>query len=60
MRTDFNIPLDDSDNITDDNRIRAALPSIRYAMEAGARLILCSHHGSTKGQRIEKFSLRPG
>ena len=59
MRTDFNIPLDDSGNITDDNRIRAALPSIRYALEAEARLILCSHLGRPKGQRIEKFSLRP-
>jgi phosphoglycerate kinase len=59
MRTDFNIPLDDSGNITDDNRIRAVLPSIRHAIEAGARLILCSHLGRPKGQRIEKFSLRP-
>jgi phosphoglycerate kinase len=59
MRADFNIPLDDYGNITDDNRIRAALPSILHAREAGARLILCSHLGRPKGQRIEKFSLRP-
>ncbi|MBW1670687.1 MAG: phosphoglycerate kinase [Deltaproteobacteria bacterium] len=59
MRTDFNTPLDDSGNITDDNRIKAALPSIHHAIEAGARLILCSHLGRPKGQRIEKFSLRP-
>lgn len=59
MRTDFNTPLDDSGNITDDNRIRASLPSIRYVREAGARLILCSHLSRPKGQRVEKFSLRP-
>ena len=59
MRVDFNIPLDESGNITDDNRIRAALPTVRYAMDAGARLVLCSHLGRPKGQRVEKFSLMP-
>ena len=59
MRVDFNVPLDGSGDITDDNRIRRVLPSIKYAIENRARLILCSHLGRPKGERIEKFSLRP-
>ncbi len=59
MRVDFNVPLDADCNITDDNRIQAAMPTVRHALNAGARLLLCSHLGRPKGQRVEKFSLAP-
>ncbi len=59
MRVDFNVPLDDDCNITDDNRIRAALPTINYAIEKGAKLIICSHLGRPKGKRVERYSLKP-
>jgi len=60
MRVDFNVPLDDSGQITDDLRIRMALDSIHSVVDRGGRLILCSHLGRPKGEGPEpKFSLHP-
>jgi len=59
IRLDLNVPLDGEGNITDDTRIRAALPTIKYALEKEAMLILASHLGRPKGERDSKFSLQP-
>jgi phosphoglycerate kinase len=59
IRVDFNVPLNESLQITDDTRIRASLPTISYAMEHGAKVILLSHLGRPKGKVVPAMSLKP-
>ncbi|MCA9170280.1 MAG: phosphoglycerate kinase, partial [Planctomycetales bacterium] len=59
MRVDFNVPLDDQQHVTDDRRVREALPSIKSVVERGGKLILMSHLGRPKGAPEAKYSLRP-
>lgn len=59
LRVDFNVPMDDDGNITDDLRITSVLDTIEYSVSQGARVILCSHMGRPRGKRIERYSLAP-
>lgn len=59
LRVDFNVPLDDRQNIRDDTRIKAVLPTLHFLMEREARVIAASHLGRPKGKFIPEFSLKP-
>jgi phosphoglycerate kinase len=59
IRADFNVPIDENGNITDDGRIRSTLPTINYAIDEGAKVILASHLGRPKGKPNPEYSLAP-
>mgnify|MGYP001068709618 CR=1 FL=1 len=59
VRVDFNVPLDDQQNITDDTRIREVLPTLKYVLDYRGKLIIMSHMGRPKGKVVKKLSLQP-
>ncbi len=59
VRCDFNVPQDENGNITDNRRIRGAIPTIKYLIDNNAKVILCSHLGRPKGEVKKEFSLAP-
>ena len=59
LRVDFNVPMDKEGNVTSDKRVRASIPTINYALEKGAKLIIASHLGRPKGKWVDEMSLKP-
>jgi phosphoglycerate kinase len=59
VRVDYNVPLDGGGHITDDTRIRATVPTLRYLIDSGARIVLLSHFGRPRGKPVPEMSLRP-
>ena len=59
IRVDFNVPMDEQQNIMDDTRIRAVLPTLRYALDNQTKLIIASHMGRPKGKKLPELSLKP-
>ena len=59
VRVDYNVPLDSGGNITDDTRIRATLPTINHILDNGGSVIIMSHLGRPKGERVPSMSLAP-
>ena len=59
IRVDFNVPQDDKGNITEDTRIAGAVPTIRYTVEQGAKIVLASHLGRPKGEKKAKYTMAP-
>jgi phosphoglycerate kinase len=59
VRVDYNVPVDKDNNISDDSRIRASLPTVKYLLEHNAKIIICSHFGRPKGKVVESMRLAP-
>lgn len=59
VRVDFNVPMNDAGEVTDDNRFKAALPTVQYLREQGAKVVLMAHFGRPKGQIVPEMSLKP-
>ncbi len=59
LRVDFNVPMDKDRNVTSDKRVKASIPTIKFALAGGAKLIIASQSGRPKGKRVAEMSLKP-